>query len=57
LQNGDRPLLKNGVADWRRIYESRRHLYEQVADLTVDTSGKPLAGILTEIRNAYQNND
>lgn len=57
LQNGDRPLLKNGVTDWRRIYESRRHIYEQVADLTVDTSGKPLAGILTEIRNAYQNND
>lgn len=55
LQSGDRPLLKNGVADWRRIYESRRHLYEQVADLTVDTSGKALASVITEIRNAYEN--
>lgn len=53
LHNGDRPLLKNGVNDWRRIYESRRHLYEQVADLTVDTSGKPLVTIISEIRNAY----
>jgi shikimate kinase len=57
LQNGDRPLLKNGVNDWRRIYESRRHLYEQVADLTVDTSGKALVAIISEIRDAYQKHD
>lgn len=53
LQGGDRPLLKNGLTDWRRIYESRKHLYEQVADLTVDTSAKPLAQILLEIKTGY----
>jgi shikimate kinase len=42
LQGGRRPLIKNGMSDWRAIYESRRHLYEEVADLTIDTSGKSL---------------
>ena len=42
LSGGSRPLLQNGIADWRKIYESRRSLYEQVADLTVDTSKLPL---------------
>lgn len=54
LQGGDRPLLKNGLTDWRRIYESRKPLYEQVADLTVDTSSKPLAEIISEIKNGYE---
>ena len=53
LQGGDRPLLKNGLSDWRRIYEARRSLYEQVADITVDTSAKPLAKIIDEIKNGY----
>ena len=38
LATGKRPLLKNGISDWRTIYESRRHLYEEVADFTLDTS-------------------
>jgi shikimate kinase len=49
LVGGNRPLLKDGVADWRRIYESRRHLYEQVADLTVDTSRVTLKSIIEKI--------
>lgn len=49
LSGGNRPLLKDGIADWRRIYESRRDLYEQVADITVDTSGKPLKSLVEEI--------
>lgn len=49
LAGGNRPLLKDGLADWRRIYESRRDLYEQVADITVDTSGKPLTSLVEEI--------
>jgi shikimate kinase len=53
LQGGDRPLLKNGLNDWRRIYESRKHLYEQVADITIDTSAKPLAQIILEIKTGY----
>jgi shikimate kinase len=49
LAGGNRPLLKDGLADWRRIYESRRELYEQVADITVDTSGVPLKSLVETI--------
>jgi shikimate kinase len=49
LAGGNRPLLKDGLSDWRRIYESRRELYEQVADITVDTSGTPLKSLVEEI--------
>ena len=49
LSGGSRPLLQNGMADWRKIYEARRPLYEQVADLTVDTSKLPLRAIVDRI--------
>jgi shikimate kinase len=49
LSGGSRPLLKDGVSDWRRIYESRRELYEQVADITVDTSRIALKTVVEEI--------
>jgi len=42
LKGGNRPLIKNGISDWRHIYNSRKPLYEQVADLTVDTSNSSL---------------
>lgn len=42
LKGGNRPLIKNGISDWRQIYNSRKPLYEQVADLTVDTSNSSL---------------
>lgn len=49
LLAGKRPLLKNGVADWKRIYEERKPLYEKVATFEVATSGKPLGAIVSEI--------
>jgi len=49
LSGGNRPLLKDGLSDWRRIYESRRELYEQVADITVDTSRIALKSIVESI--------
>lgn len=49
LAGGNRPLLKDRLADWRRIYESRRDLYEQVADITIDASGTPLKNLVDEI--------
>ena len=49
LSGGSRPLIKRGVADWRAIYESRRHLYEQVADITVDASALSLADTVDAI--------
>ena len=42
LKGGNRPLIKNGISDWRQIYNSRKPLYEQVADFTVDTSNSSL---------------
>lgn len=49
LRSGNRPLIKNGMSDWRTIYEARRHLYEEVADLTVDTSSSSLHETLETI--------
>ena len=57
LAGGNRPLLKDGLADWRRIYESRRELYEQVADLTIDTSGTPLKVLVDDIANRLDSID
>jgi len=54
LSNGNRPLLKNGVNDWRAIYESRRALYEQVADITADTSGSSLASTILFIKKELE---
>ena len=57
LSGGNRPLLKNGIADWRRIYESRKHLYQEVATITVDTSESPLAKIIDEILEGYKSHE
>ncbi len=50
LRNSSRPLIKNGIDDWKRIYDSRKTIYEQTADVTIDTSGHPLAQTIAEIR-------
>ena len=50
LRNGSRPLLKNGIEDWKSIYDSRKPIYESTADITIDTSGHPLAQTISEIR-------
>jgi shikimate kinase len=42
LANGNRPLLKNGFSDWKEIYESRKPLYERLADFEIDTSAAGL---------------
>jgi shikimate kinase len=49
LLAGRRPLLKNGFADWKRIYEERKPLYEKVATVEVSTSSKSLSNIVSEI--------
>lgn len=50
LTNGNRPLLTNGIEGWKEIYEQRRATYESVADFEIDTSSKPLAAIVQEIK-------
>jgi shikimate kinase len=50
LRKSARPLLKNGLEDWNRIYDARRAIYKQVADFEIDTSGHSLAETITAIR-------
>lgn len=54
LQKGNRPLLKNGIEDWKRIYEERRPLYEEVASHTLDTSNMPLKVIVEQLVKAVR---
>ncbi len=44
-----RPLLTAGIQSWIDIYESRREIYERLADRTWDTSSRPLTAIAAEI--------
>ena len=57
LSGGGRPLLKSGLSDWRRIYESRKPLYEQVANLQVDTSATPLVKIIEQIKDGVSKDE
>jgi shikimate kinase len=50
LRKSSRPLIKNGLDDWRRIYEARKETYSKVADLEINTSGHPLVKTISEIR-------
>lgn len=49
LSGGKRPLIRDGVSDWQRIFDERRHLYDEVADLVVDTSYRPNDEIAEEV--------
>lgn len=50
LSQGKRPLLLNGIQDWRRIYDERKAIYESVADVTVDCSGKAIKQSVEDIK-------
>lgn len=54
LSQGKRPLIQNGLADWKRIYTDRKPLYEEVADFTIDCSGQPIKVTVTEIIEALK---
>ncbi len=50
LTGGGRPLLADGgIERWTRIREERRPLYDEVADLTIDTSRRSVARIVAQI--------
>ena len=49
LSHSKRPLLANGMEDWKRIYEERKPLYERLADLEIDTSNISLSETITLI--------
>lgn len=51
IGGGARPLLagEDPVARWARIYDERREIYEEIADVVFDTSMGPLADIVDRI--------
>jgi shikimate kinase len=48
LSNGKRPLVSS-IETWKALVDSRRELYESLADLSVDTSHRPTELIASEI--------
>lgn len=52
IRTGGRPLLAGDddpLERWNQIYEQRRGWYEEVADVTFDTSRRPMQRIADEI--------
>ena len=49
LAGGRRPLLVEGIASWRAIAAERAPIYADLADVTVDTSRRPMTTIAAEL--------
>ena len=51
VRGSSRPLLdgEDSLSRWTRIYEERRPIYEQLADVTFDTSNGPLQNVVERI--------
>ena len=51
VRGASRPLLagEDQLERWTRIYEERRPIYEQLADVTFDTSSGPLQHVVDRI--------
>ncbi len=49
IAGSKRPLLKNGLADWERLVEARRQIYERLATRHWDTSDCSLDDLAAEI--------
>jgi len=51
IRGTKRPLLQgdDAIAEWQRVYDRRRAIYEHLADATFDTSSGPLQAIVDAI--------
>lgn len=50
IRGSDRPLLHHGgIAAWKRIAAERAPIYASLADLTLDTSNRPLSHVVDDI--------
>lgn len=49
LSGGGRPLVADGIADWRRIAAERDPIYRELSDTTVDTSRTPMARLVDQL--------
>ncbi|MFM6962656.1 MAG: shikimate kinase [Micrococcales bacterium] len=57
ISQGNRPLLKDGLNDWRAIYEKRKPIYEANCDFQIDCSGTPIKDSVAEIKTRLKLND
>jgi shikimate kinase len=49
LRGSHRPLVRGGIDAWKSIFDERRQVYEELADIRFDTSTRPLNTIAREI--------
>ena len=49
IRGGGRPLVADGIAAWRRIAAERDPLYRELAGVTLDTSGTPMARLIDQL--------
>ena len=51
IRDANRPLVAGDdpVANWQRIFDERRALYEEVADVTFDTSSGPITLVASAV--------
>lgn len=49
LADGRRPLVRDGIESWQRIYDERRPVYERLASIIVDTGARPYDAIAEEV--------
>lgn len=54
--NTKRPLIKS-IDDWKAIYERRRGIYERLADVTFDTSFRPMSRVVDDIEAWLRKHD
>ncbi len=54
IHGSTRPLLRDGIASWKRIVEERKGLYERLATRTVDTSERTAASLAHELAEWIQ---
>ena len=59
VRDSSRPLLQARIAmaRWSPIYEERRPIYEELADVTFDTSSGPLQPVVDAIVAWTQGDD
>jgi len=55
LGDGKRPLVRGGIDDWQRIYDARRPIYEELANLELDTSRLPHERLADDVVHWLEN--
>lgn len=49
IAGGKRPLVNDGIGAWVALVEKRQPIYDQLSQLTIDTSRRPLSGVAQQI--------